>query len=367
MAEQSGELHANAQNLPGNETYDGVEGGRNTSGLPYDPEFVFLMQKYHIIISVFACTTGLIVNSLVIVAFLRRRRLRTTTNWFVFSLTLSDLMTSTIMMVFGIGTYASPQLAHLTGWCVTFNGFRLIVNYCTQLLSHLLITIDRLVAVTQPLKHRSIITKRRAKILVVSVWLFSYVYGYVPAVAGFDIPPWITMCDGRFRYSKVYIMIFQYGIFTALFFTILVLYLMIYIVVRIQLRRQIGEVTVYKFHRRVSYSATIAKTMFMLLAIFTLTWVPNMTITHVLLYCDQVEIRGQVFAICDSEIDHVVLLTVKQFSYTFVALSLAINPLLYSYRIRMFRHEIRKMLCCKCLTRFGSTVVQPIRITVVSK
>ncbi|XP_006815225.1 adenosine receptor A1-like [Saccoglossus kowalevskii] len=342
------------------------ENNYNHSSFPYDLNFVFSMQRYHMIISSIMCVFGSFINFFVILAFLRCRRLRSATNWFVFSLSMSDFTCSAIITPSGAVYYFVPGLADNTFFCVFFNGLRLVILYCTELLSLLLIAIDRFIAVTRPLKYRQIMTRERAKTMVALVWVFSYVFGYVPAVVDTGLNSWIDLCDGYFKYSTIFSLIFVYGLFTFSFLAILVIYAIVFVRARTQLKRKIGDMSNGELKKKVSNSATVAKTMFVIVAIFTIAWVPNMTISQILLHCEQVEIRGQVFSQCSNNINHNLALGMKYYSLTFVVISSAINPLLYSYRIRLLRKEVRKLVLCCLPKKRQVNEAHPVGISIIS-
>lgn len=119
---------------------------------------------------ILAVITG---NLLVILAVYYENSLRTPTNYFIVNLACADLLLGTLVLPFS-GVYEVVGKWHFGHvfcdvWAATD------VLCCTASITSLcVISIDRYIGVTRPLKHRLIMTPRRACWLIVLVWISSF-------------------------------------------------------------------------------------------------------------------------------------------------------------------------------------------------
>ena len=97
--------------------------------------------------------------------FLRKQRLRTAPNYFLFSLSISDLSAGLLLIPLGIMRITDP------GWEVQAAYFFMegFISFSTAY--HVTVTtLDRYVAILCPLKHY-MLTKKTAKVIIASVWV----------------------------------------------------------------------------------------------------------------------------------------------------------------------------------------------------
>lgn len=112
-------------------------------------------------------------NCLVIGAILSYRRLRTTTNYFIISLAVSDLLIAALSMPFRIHHTLNSLDWNLGIKVCEFWVFIDLLCSCASITNLSLISIDRFLALTFPLNYRSIMTKKRGMAAVVFVWAYS--------------------------------------------------------------------------------------------------------------------------------------------------------------------------------------------------
>ncbi|KAJ7380945.1 hypothetical protein OS493_004533 [Desmophyllum pertusum] len=109
------------------------------------------------------------VNGLVIFLVHKKKTLRTLTNMFLTSLALSDLMSGLV----GIPLLLICLTREIINVCVSsvvFIRFAAISSVCHVLL----IACDRYIFIVHDMKYDSLVTKRRAIITTIAVWLFSF-------------------------------------------------------------------------------------------------------------------------------------------------------------------------------------------------
>ena len=119
------------------------------------------------VMAALACIT----NGIVVFLFLRKPLLRTAPNYFLFSLSISDLSAGLLLIPLGITRSAiSPDPAFWDVQAAYFfmEGF---ISFSTAY--HVTVaTMDRYVAILCPLKHY-MLTKKTAKVIIVSVWVMA--------------------------------------------------------------------------------------------------------------------------------------------------------------------------------------------------
>ncbi|XP_046665572.1 dopamine D2-like receptor isoform X2 [Homalodisca vitripennis] len=126
-------------------------------------------------------------NVLVILSVFRERSLQTATNYFIVSLALADLLVAVVVMPFAVyvlvnGDWGLPPFVcdfyiAMDVTCSTSSIFNLVA-----------ISIDRYIAVTQPIKYAKHKNNRRVWLTIVLVWVISAAIGS-PIVLGLNNTP----------------------------------------------------------------------------------------------------------------------------------------------------------------------------------
>ncbi|XP_022096518.1 alpha-1A adrenergic receptor-like [Acanthaster planci] len=112
-------------------------------------------------------------NILVLLAVYCERALRTVTNYFIVNLAIADLLLGALVLPFS-GAF---EVIHYWPFGGTFCDIWAAVDVlcCTASINSLCcISVDRYIGVTKPLKHRLIMTPRRAVMINIFVWFISF-------------------------------------------------------------------------------------------------------------------------------------------------------------------------------------------------
>ncbi|XP_056136380.1 alpha-1D adrenergic receptor [Lampris incognitus] len=169
-------------------------------------------------------------NILVILSVLCNKHLQTVTNFFIVNLAMADLLLSIIVLPF------SASLEVLGCWVfgrVFCNIWAAVdVLCCTaSILSLCIISIDRYIGVKHCLKYPTIMTERKAGVILVVVWVSSMVISIGPLLGWKEPPP---VDDSICRITEEP----GYALFSSLFsfylplMVILVMYFRVYVVAR---------------------------------------------------------------------------------------------------------------------------------------
>ncbi|XP_049276342.1 octopamine receptor 1-like [Rhipicephalus sanguineus] len=130
---------------------------------------------------------GLVIfgNLLVIIAVLASTKLRTVTNYFVVSLAVADLSVGLTVLPYSIVLEVLEVWIFGHTWCQIW--LAVDVWLCTSSILNLCaISVDRYLAITRPVRYRSLMSSRRAKLLIVAVWVIAFVICFPPLVGWND-------------------------------------------------------------------------------------------------------------------------------------------------------------------------------------
>ncbi|CAL8332622.1 unnamed protein product [Lota lota] len=201
--------------------------GNHTTCKPVEVDSQVIVVGVFLAIFILVAIVG---NILVILSVLCNKHLQTVTNFLIVNLAVADLLLSIIVLPF------SASLEVLGCWLfgrVFCNIWAAVdVLCCTaSILSLCVISIDRYIGVKHCLKYPTIMTERKAAVILVLVWLSSMVISIGPLLGWKEPPPEDD------RICKITEEPF-YAIFSSLFsfylplMVILVMYFRVYVVAR---------------------------------------------------------------------------------------------------------------------------------------
>lgn len=120
-------------------------------------------------------------NSLVILAVFTSAKLRTTTNAFVCSLAVADLLVGLMVLPFSNANEVLRFWVFGPIWCSVW--LAVDVWLCTaSILNLVAISFDRYVAISRPFKYHNLLSPKRGKVLVGCVWILSFVICFPPLI-----------------------------------------------------------------------------------------------------------------------------------------------------------------------------------------
>ena len=136
------------------------------SMLSYDTPFtIFLMTVYGV-----AFVTGLLGNIFVILVVLRHEKMRTVTNVFLVNLALGDLLVVVFCMPFSLAPHVYRNWIYGRTIC-KLTPFLQGTSVGVSVFTLLSISVDRFLAILNPMKARMVFSKAKVKLIVIMIWL----------------------------------------------------------------------------------------------------------------------------------------------------------------------------------------------------
>lgn len=128
------------------------------------------------IVSLLLTAIAILGNALVIYLIITRRRLRTKSNWFIFSLAVADLSLAAV--------FIPPLWRCQIASCSHSMVILYLVSYFgdVSVTSMMAFTVDRYCAIVLPLKYTSIMAKRTIALLLMSAWLAPLILDTIPTL-----------------------------------------------------------------------------------------------------------------------------------------------------------------------------------------
>ena len=282
------------------------------------------------VINSVAAIPTIVLNLLIILAVVARRRLQTNSNILVAWLAVLDLSSGLVVRPFVIVLALKLIFSH-SPYC-TFekaSTVAIIGNGVTSLGILVLISIDRYISIKYPLRYQTIVTKHRIKlglVLVLSTGFLVTIQEVILAVidSGTEI---------YFRYSKVrdlMLVIFAFLLICIVSYT----YCYIFSETRRQLKRLQLEQVSHEEAKRMKKENKAANTLMMILGALVLSYLPTIVLVIVTAFSDNIIIEPHVIGILWSWIT------------TFGLFSALFNPIIFFWRIKKLRRAPFEILHC---------------------
>uniref|UniRef100_A0A8D0H5C6 Adenosine receptor A2 n=1 Tax=Sphenodon punctatus TaxID=8508 RepID=A0A8D0H5C6_SPHPU len=310
-----------------------------------DGKEVLLSDIIYIILELVIAVLAILGNVLVCWAVYLNSNLQNVTNYFVVSLAAADI---------AVGVLAIPfAITISTGFCAFFYGCLFIACFVlvltqSSIFSLLAIAIDRIIAIRIPLRYNGLVTGTRAKGIIAICWVLSFIIGLTPMLGWHK---YYQTSDGQDSNNSSShncsdnmvaclfegVVTMEYMVYYNFFACVLVplllmlgIYLKIFMAARRQLKQVENRMTQGERSRSILQKEVhAAKSLAIIVGLFAVCWLPLHIINCITLFCQGCP-RAPPWMM-----------------YLAIILSHAnsvVNPLIYAYRIREFRHTFRKII-----------------------
>lgn len=288
---------------------------------------VGLVFMFFIIIS---CLFG---NTLVCVACVKCLYLQSFSEQLIFSLALSDIMVAASVLPFDIVYWITFPRWPLGGYVCNLWNALFFLFLTASVLNLTSVSIDRFLAVVYPLRYSIWMTPNLVKLMIVSVWLYSF--GIAVIIFFLLDPPEDQTYS--FNLNPIFHGFLLIGNVILPFIIMIILYSKIYIIAKRHARRagvaSSNANTSSPTRRTNSFARELklAKTLGIVVLCFVICWLPFEIINVIILVDEGV-------ATCAVEI-------IDTVACWLAYLHSSLNPLLYAFASSDFRRAFRKLLC----------------------
>ncbi|KAM4693637.1 neuromedin-U receptor 1 [Discoglossus pictus] len=311
---------------------------------------------------------GGIGNTLTCIVIIKHKIMRTPTNYYLFSLAISDLLVLLLGMPLELYELWS-NYPFLFGSSGCYFKTLLFETVCfASILNVTALSVERYIAVVHPLRAKYVVTRNHAKRVIITVWVISVLCSvpntslhgiFYIFIVGKGMVPGSTVCT-LVRPRWIYNLVIQ--ITTIFFFflpmcTISILYLLIGLqlkkekVLQVLEARSGGDADSYqnvRLQQERNRRRQVTKMLFILVVVFGICWAPFHTDRLVWSFIDHWTVeRHQMFAFV-----HVI-------SGVLFYLSSAVNPILYNLLSTRFREMFKEVMCHGRMNRLGSRRSSP--------
>lgn len=311
----------------------------------FDEVFLIIFVSFYIII----ITTAICGNLLVCLAIFLNHRLRKTTNYFIFSLAISDFLTASFSMPFDVKALLQPFGWKIGEFACNSWAFIYLIAAPTSILNLTAVSIDRYQAISAPLRYYDKMRPRRAFAIIAGIWLYSLTFTVVGMVGW----PFYehSVIDGMcyFNIHPYYSVVSSAVNFIVPTIVMCVVYFKIYRIASEHAHRIVqqevttsvascsnedsGNITSEK--KRIKRGVKAAKTIAIIVSAFLLCWMP-------------MTLMSTISSLCEDCIPANVYPGVFNSLLVLAYLNSALNPILYSFLNREFREAFIKLFKLQC-------------------
>lgn len=284
-------------------------------------------------------------NFLVLLAVIidPNRNLRSPFNFLVANLAAADLIVGCFALPMSVDFYIREALTPHPTLLPRDNARRVgsFISTTASLLSLAALTVDRFVAITDPLKYRIKLTTQRAAIISFFLWIVSIAF------------PFLYFQVGYLKYQFFFANTAVVATFTVLCLT--------YAKVFKSFKHQVKNWdTLHEGHdrdnhikmRAIKWEKKITKTFLIMLALFISCFLPSLILIYVISFCGS----------CNCIFIH----WARDLNYILIMANSSMNPFVFAWRLEPYRRAFAKIITCGKIMRKLRSVSMQLNISMNS-
>ncbi|XP_061173215.1 octopamine receptor Oamb-like [Saccostrea echinata] len=217
-------------------------------------------------------------NLLVLISLVKFKfRFRNVTNLFIGSLSVADCLLAVLTLPVYVAFYFDgDRLATIKYLCICKYS-SVVCSMSASLTSLVAIAVDRYIAIIHPLKYPSVMTRKKAFIVIFSLWIYNLTLFVFPFFVN-NYTKETKECDFFKVLPKAYSMSSTFGAIFLCLASTLFMYIRIFIVAQKHRKRldKYRKTIKSNLDRKFEKDAKSAKTMALILFLFFLFWIPFM-------------------------------------------------------------------------------------------
>ncbi|XP_026223299.1 trace amine-associated receptor 13c-like [Anabas testudineus] len=291
----------------------------------FETIFIYMLMSFISLLTVF-------LNLLVIISISHFRQLHTPTNLLLLSLAVSDFLVGLFVMPFQI--FLTEPCWLLGDLVCTLYHFLPFITISASVVNMLLISVDRYVAICDPLRYFTKITQKRVQISVLLCWIYSAFYSCLGLLDNLKQPGRYNSCYGEcvININGAVDIVLSFIIPIS---SIIILYMRVFVVAVSQARSMRSHIAAVKLQRSVTLTVKkselkAARTLGVVVAVFLLCYCPS--------YC--VSLSGY---------DLMVGSSANFFMYFLVIFNSCLNPVIYALFYPWFRKSVKLIITLEIL------------------
>ncbi|XP_067382460.1 trace amine-associated receptor 7e-like [Channa argus] len=261
-----------------------------------------------------------------------KRQLHTPTNLLLLSLAVSDVLVGLLVMPFQI-LLTEPCWFLGDIVCVLYYFLTFIIVYAS-LVTMMLISVDRYVAICDPLHYSTRITQKRVQICVFLCWIYSVFYSFLFLFDNLRQPGRYNSCYGQCVINVIGALDLVIN-FIVPISTIIILYVRVFVVAVSQARAMRSHITAVKLQRSVTVTVKkselkAARTLGVVVAVFLMCYCP--------FYCASL-----------SGYDLIIGSSTNVFLVFLAYSNSCLNPVIYTFFYPWFRKSVKLIVTLEIL------------------
>ncbi|XP_026223297.1 trace amine-associated receptor 13c-like [Anabas testudineus] len=284
---------------------------------------IYILQSSNCFLTVF-------LNMLVIISISHFRQLQTPTNLLLLSLAVSDFLVGVFVIPFQI-LLAEPCWLLGDMVCVLYD-ILAFLSVSASVGNMVLISVDRYVAICDPLHYPNKVNQKRIRISVLLCWIYSVFYSVMFLYDNLVQPGRYNSCQGK-CVVNIIVPVDLVLSFIVPISAIIILYMRVFVVAVSQARSMRSHIAAVKLQQNITTTKSelkAARTLGVIVAVFLMCYCPY--------YC--VSLTGRALTMASSA---------KVFMIFLVYFNSCLNPVIYAFFCPWFRKSIKLIVTLEIL------------------